>query len=205
MANEFNQGLDPHTETARHLFKKQDIDDRERQIAKRLAFSLVYGGGVSTLIQQGLIKTYPQGKALLREFHEARPGIAMLQGRITQRLQERGYITTLWGRHLKPQEEHKALNALVQGCSADLMKAALRKVHHWLAGQKLESHLVNVVHDELMLDCRTSEVERLVESVPGLMSDARIAEVLPVETSCEISYTSWAEKVGYTTDERKAA
>lgn len=108
-----------------------------------------------------------------------------------------GYITTLWGRHLHPESDHKALNALVQGCAADLMRAALVKVHRYLTEAHMESHLVSTVHDELILDVTYEEVKRLQEQVPILMDHPLVSEVVPIGTDMEWTVTNWAEKATY--------
>jgi DNA polymerase-1 len=108
-----------------------------------------------------------------------------------------GYITTLWGRHLHPESDHKALNALVQGCAADLMRAALVKTHHYLTDHRFESHLVSTIHDEVLIDASFGEVERLREQVPILMDHPPVSEVLPIGTDMEWTVTNWADKTAY--------
>lgn len=116
-------------------------------------------------------------------------------------LEHGGYITTLWGRHLHPESEHKALNALVQGCAADLMRAALVKVHQHLGSRLMASHLVNQVHDELQIDAIKAEIPYLVEMVPVLMDHPPVSAVVPIGTDCEISFTTWADKQPYMKEE----
>lgn len=153
--------------------------------------------------------TYPEALEILKAYHVRWPGIKMVQNSINSRLQERGYITTLWGRHLRPDSEHKALNALIQGCAADLMKSALVKVHGFLEQPPwhderahFESHLVSVIHDELIIDAAKPEIQTIAFHVPDLMRDERVHSVVPIDTDCEISWTNWAEKAPY--EERRA-
>lgn len=193
IADEFKKGLDPHVETAKMLFPDTEIGDEQRQIAKTLNFAIIYGGGTPTIMRQ-LGSSYQESRTLLRSFHEARPGIAELGTKIKAVYADRGYIKTLWGRRLRPQDDHKALNALIQGCAADLMRDALVKVHHILGEPWYESHLVNVVHDELQLDIRMDELDSIIQWLPEQMRDGRIHEVVPIEVSMEISQTNWAEK-----------
>lgn len=69
------------------------------------------------------------------------------------------------------------------------------KVHAHLAD--MESKIVNVVHDELMLDCVDSEIPYLVEVVPTLMDYEPVSKVVPIEVDCEVSTTTWADKESY--------
>lgn len=195
MAQAFIDGKDLHTESALAVVGYCETDEH-RQVGKTLNFSMVYGGGRPTLMRQ-LGVTFPEATELLRKFHARWPGIELVQTAIQHRLAERGYITTLWGRHLHPESEHKALNALVQGCAADLMRSALVKVHAHLDSRLMASHLVLTIHDELVLDAVDAEIPYLVEIVPTLMDEPRVSELVPIATDCEISRTTWADKEAY--------
>lgn len=198
MVDVIKGGLDLHTESARGALGiyDRDLTDEERQVGKTLNFSIVYGGGAPTLMRQ-LGISYPEAKEILAGYHARWPGIRLVQQQIQARIAERGYITTLWGRHLRPESDHKALNALIQGCAADLMKAAIVKVDEWMAPGQFDSHMVSVVHDELIMDATTSEMPLLAENIPLLMADERIGEVIPVLVDVEYSTTTWAAKQPY--------
>lgn len=210
MAEVFRRGADLHKETAAGLYgiPVESVTDEQRQIAKRLNFSIVYGGGIPTLIEQGVAKDAKEALKLLQRFHSTWPGIGWSSKRqspnpgtlawwIEKRVRERGYISTLWGRQLHPESMHKALNALCQGCAADLMKWALVRVHRKLRKGGYESHLVNVVHDDLAIDSRRSEIAMLVHHVPNWMTYGPIAASVPITPEPDISYTTWADKVPY--------
>ena len=117
----------------------------------------------------------------------------LIQGRVS----ERGYITTLWGRHLHPRSLHSALNALIQGCAADLMKWAMIQVHNWTKDEQLVSHLINTVHDELILDAIKDELPLLAERVPELMTFEPVQAVVPIKPEPDVSWTTWADKEPY--------
>lgn len=212
MAETFRKGADLHKETAAGIFNKpyDDVTDGERQIGKRLNFSIVYGGGVPTLVDQ-LGITREEALELLKAYHGQWPGIgweskrraadpgtliASIKTQLAEREQRegRGYITTLYGRHLHPRSMHAALNNLCQGCAADLMKWAMVRVHRMLDAEGMRSHIVNMVHDELMLDCDSDELHVLTQMVPEWMTDPRIEAVVPIRPEPEISHTTWADK-----------
>lgn len=209
MAEYFRNDPDPdlHKRTAAGMYGVaiEDVTDLQRQVGKRLNFSIVYGGGVPTLLKQGAAQTGKEAMEMLRAFHSAWPGIgweskarAANEGTlfwfIKERLSERGYVSTLWGRHLHPRSLHSSLNALIQGCAADLMKWALNEIHGWAKAEGLQSHLVNVVHDEAMMDATRAELDLLAKMVPELMNEQRLAEIVPIRPEPEISYQSWADK-----------
>lgn len=190
-------GKDLHVESAKGALNKSSVTEEERQVVgKTLNYSMVYGGGRPTLMRQ-LGITFPEADSLLSNYHARWPGIKMVQAAIESRIKERGYITTLWGRHLHPESQHKALNALVQGCAADLMKVGLLKVHKHLQEQETQAHLVLTIHDELVLDSTEAEIPSLAVAVPSLMDYAPVSEVVPIQVECEISRTTWAEKELY--------
>lgn len=198
MAKVIRAGEDLHRASAIGALKLAgEPTDEERQVGKVLNFSIVYGGGAPTLMRQ-LGITYPEAREILDAYHERWPGIGMVQRSINGRVQERGYITTLYGRHLHPESEHKALNALVQGCAADVMKAALVRIHRGISS--FLSHMVNVVHDEVQIDAVGSEILQLVNAVPEWMRDDRVHAVVPILVDCEMTTTNWADKRPY--DER---
>ncbi|HEY6021805.1 MAG TPA: DNA polymerase [Candidatus Paceibacterota bacterium] len=197
MAAAIRAGKDLHTESAKAaLGLEVDPSDQQRQVGKVLNFSLVYGGGRPTIMRQ-LGVTFPEATKLLRLFHKRWPGIQIVVEAINQKIAAEGYIKTLWGRHLHPESEHKRLNALVQGCAADLMRNSLVTVDKNLRENGYVAHLVSVIHDELIIDAPFDEVDALTELVPAWMDWEPVSVVVPVETAAEWSTTTWADKVPY--------
>lgn len=217
MAEAFVGGLDLHLLTAagvygfeyEDLVARYEAGDKEadlmRQVGKRLNFSIIYGGGVPTLLEQGVAEDAKEALELLRNYHSTWPGIGWATKRtpadggtlawwLKNRMQERGYVTTLWGRHLHPRSDHVLINHLCQGCAADLMKASLIKVHRHLKAEGFKSHLVNVVHDELCIDAAEDEIPELARVVPELMTDERVNNIVPIRPEPELSRTTWAAK-----------
>lgn len=194
LLEEIVSGLDPHLQTARGLFNKTDINDDERQVGKTLNFSIIYGGGTPTIMRQ-LGVEYTEARNLLKAYHATRPGISLLRDSIDRTLEHRGYIINTHGRHLHVSESHKALNALIQGSAADIMREAVVNVDSFL--RTYTSYIVNIIHDEIMLDADTNEVDNLVDTIPTLMQPEKIHAIMPIEVDCEVSYTNWAEKEEY--------
>lgn len=196
MADAIKAGKDLHSESAiGALGLSGQPTDEERQVGKTLNFSLVYGGGTPTIMRQ-LEVDYPTAREMLRKFHRRWPGIQIVIATINNEIKKKGYITTLWGRHLHPESEHKRLNALVQGCAADLMRNALVTVHKNL--HSMDAHLVSVIHDELILDAPNSEIPYLYIKVPMWMDWPPVSEVVPIGADMEWTTTNWAEKSKFT-------
>lgn len=191
MAKQFrtDPNYDPHQETA-------DMVGIDRQAGKTLNFSIIYGGGTPTLMRQ-LGIPYREAKRMLDGFHEARPGIKLLNDELQNAILEKGYVRSIYGRRHHVQDGHKVLNHLIQGTAADLMKRSIVNTHRWLRDEAFNSHIVNIIHDELMLDCSKDEVYAVAEEVPSLMIDPKIDRIVPITVDLEISYTNWADKVEY--------
>lgn len=195
LATEINNGSDPHAVTAQGLFQQTSVTDEQRQVGKTLNFSIIYGGGTPTIMRQ-LGVDYKEARRLLNAYHQTRPGIKLLNDSINMSLESKGYISSLYGRRLHILEGHKALNALIQGSAADLMRDAVVRVNNFLYAN-FASHIVNIVHDEIIIDADKNEIKHLVTHIPYLMGNKNVQRYVSIETDCEISYTNWAEKEPY--------
>ncbi len=199
------------------------LSDYYRQLGKTGNFSIVYSGGTPTIIRQltraGWKCDYKLAKQIRDAIRENMPEVTRLEESIAETLDDRarhpvskfdryGYLLTLWGRHLRPDPAimesegkrsayRKMLNALIQGCAADLMREALRTVHANLEEGGYRSHMVNNVHDEVQVDFVEDELELLAVEVPKWMSYPVIDAVVPIEVDMEVSYQSWADKETY--------
>lgn len=193
MSKVFKDGGDLHDESARGALRieNRSLTDEERQVGKTLNFSLIYGGGRPTIVRQ-LGVTFPQATVLLDNFHGRWPGIRKVQLGLKIAMEERGYLRTIAGARLHPQKEHVYLNAVVQSSAAEVMREALRTCHRNLSD--LRTHLVCVIHDELVFDVANSEIDSVITRLPLWMGNATIAEEVPVTISIEQSSTNWAEK-----------
>jgi DNA polymerase-1 len=195
LSSEINNGADPHRITAQGLFQREDISDEDRQVGKTLNFSIIYGGGTPTIMRQ-LGVSYTEARDLLRAYHTTRPGIKLLNNTISETLAARGYIQSLYGRRLHVTEEHKALNALIQGSAADLMRNSVVNVDKYL-NANYATHIVNIVHDEIILDTDKNEIDELVTIIPNLMGNKLVEQFVNINVDCEISFTNWANKEEY--------
>jgi DNA polymerase I len=197
LADTLNQGVDTYTAIVRGIYRKEDLTDEERQTGKVLFLSLMYGGGIGTVMRQFGVSA-PEAKRMVEQFHSAWPGVRLLQAAIERRVEQRGYITTLYGRHLHPESPHKAINALIQGCAADIMRHALIRVGTELSSDPdVKAHMVSVIHDEIIIDAPMDEVPWLVEDVPKWMDCAQVSEIVPIYVDVEISRSTWADKEPY--------
>lgn len=123
----------------------------ERGLAKNINFGVVYGMGVA-LMAAILGVSYSEGESILKMFHTELPFLKEIYDAASGRARQRKYIKTILGRRRRfpgGQFTHKALNALLQGSAADLMKKAM--VEMWDAGIFATGMLIPhlTVHDEM--------------------------------------------------------
>jgi len=215
IADWYREGRDVYVEIAARATGKSpsDITPEDRQNGKVWFLMSLYGAGPKKVgAELGI--PYAEALEFYKAFHAGLPQIRGLSnpkprsenawrnyepGLVELTLKKRGYLKTLWGRHLHVPEfgEHKMLNTLIQGSAADLMKASLLKVDRWIREAGIETRMVSVVHDEIILDGPESDIDLLHEAVPPLMRDERITEVIPLDIDHEVSTSNWAEKTSY--------
>jgi DNA polymerase I-like protein with 3'-5' exonuclease and polymerase domains len=220
IAGWYREGRDVYREIAARVLAKsvERVTESERQQGKVWFLMSLYGAGPKAIAEQTGMRP-EQARAFYREFHERLPQIRMLSnprprndhalrswqpGAIERQVARRGYLRNPWGRHLHPEPggEYKLLNTLIQSSAADLMKSALRAVDHWLITERLGTHMVSVIHDELIFDGTIAELPLLHQHVPGLMTApddtaAEINTIVAITVSHDVSTTNWAEKIAY--------
>ncbi|WP_353148051.1 DNA polymerase I [Pollutimonas bauzanensis] len=178
----FAQGEDIHRATASEVFgvALADVSSEQRRAAKAINFGLIYGMGEFGLASS-LGITRDAAKAYINRYFARYPGVAIYMDETRRKAREQGYVETVFGRRLWLPEirgakgprlaaaERAAINAPMQGTSADLIKMAMVAAQEWIEEQGLQTLMVMQVHDELVFDVPTDEVETVVQHLPGLM------------------------------------
>lgn len=205
------KGVDVHRRMAALIYgvAEKDVTEQMRDRAKTGFFGMLYGAGAKRFAEilnasgpaswkehTGKQVTQTKAREIVSDFREAMPGLEILAEACQRRAKNPGYLTTPWGRELRPEEwgEHKLPNALIQGTAADLMKQALVNVGRWRKTSPLTSQPVSVIHDEIIFDGPFSELATLAVEIPPLMEDERISKIIPVVVEVEFSTSTWADK-----------
>ena len=132
-----------------------------RNQAKTFIYALIYGAGDAKLGSVvGGNKT--DGRRLKQRFLTNLPSLKNLRDRVS-RASAKGFIKALDGRKLFIRSPHSALNTLLQGGGAVVMKRALIKLNEYIRDEKLAAHFVANIHDEWQI-----EVDKAVSNVVGL-------------------------------------
>lgn len=189
----FEQGIDVHIHGARILFDDSSItdkDDPRRKQAKNLNFGLVYGMGEEKLaISLGVSR---QVARRLKEKHQqSYPNAAMYMAEAIADAAKNGYVKTLLGRlrYVDTSDnkyERIARNTPIQGSAADMTKLAVL-----LLSQELpqDSWVVNVVHDEIVVECPANKGKAMLELLRATMVDAAgfLVKTVPFDTDGYVS------------------
>lgn len=198
MVEAFLSGADLHEEAAKAVLgiTGRACTDEERQVGKTFNYSIIFGGGRPTIMKQ-LGIDWGEAGTKLKAYHARWPGIQLLQQSLEQIMESRGYVMTVAGRHLAPEQSHVLINSICQGSAAEIMRWGMVKVDKYLGARLMASHLVNTVHDEVMIDAVFGEIPQLVVDVPKLMDYAPVSEVIPLGVAVEWTTTTWADKALY--------
>jgi DNA polymerase-1 len=196
----FARGDDIHAVTAAEVLGKpiETLTKEERNRAKAVNFGIVYGISSFGLSEQLGIER-DEAQAYIDRYRGRMPRVTAFIESAIETARERGYSTTLFGRRrpvpeLRAQNrqvrglgERLAVNSVIQGSAADIIKVAMIRIHRRLREEGLQSRLVLQIHDELLVevpDVETSTVRELVrqemveayELDPALAVDAGIGD-----------------------------
>ncbi len=207
----FASGTDIHTRTAAAVFGVAEaaVTSEMRRTAKAVNFGILYGQSAF-----GLAKTLaipqPDAAEFIAAYFRTFAGAAEFMDEILDRCRRDGHVTTMLGRRRAiagvrdragrrnaagilalALPERTAINTVVQGSAADLIKLAMLRVARRLAEKRLAAALVLQIHDELLLETPAGEVQAVRDLLLGEMRGAMPLDV-PLEVSVHEGST-WAE------------
>jgi DNA polymerase I len=174
----FVRGEDVHTATASQVFgvQPQDIDPGMRSKAKMINYGIVYGLSDFGLADRLNIPR-EEAKEFIDTYLARFPRVAAFMADTITQATEMGHVTTLWGRRRQIPElrarnwqvrtlgERLAVNTVIQGTAADIIKLAMIRCDGALAAEGLQTALILQIHDELLFEGPPEEVPRARELV----------------------------------------
>ncbi len=181
----FAAGEDIHRATAARVLRKapEDVTRDERSMAKMVNFGLAYGMSDFGLSSRANIPR-AEAQEFINNYFASYSGISYYMMAIKERAREQGFVTTLLGRRraipelqarnaaLRGAGERMAINMPIQGTAADIVKIAMIRVDERLRRDGFRARLLLSVHDELLFEVATDEVERLAAMVRETMEGA---------------------------------
>ena len=180
----FNKDMDIHSKTAMDIFHVdlKDVTPNMRRTAKAVNFGIIYG--ISSFgLSEDLGINVKQAKNFIDHYLETYPGIKTYMNELIKDAYEKGYVETLFGRKrileelsspsyiIRQQGERMALNTPIQGTSADILKKAMIEIYDKFNKLGLKSKMIIQVHDELIIDCKKDEQDKVIEIVKNIMEN----------------------------------
>jgi DNA polymerase-1 len=174
----FARGEDVHTATASRVFgvEAHEIDPGMRSKSKMINYGIVYGLSDFGLADRLNIPR-EEAKEFIDAYLERFPRVAAFMSSTIERAKEEGHVKTLWGRRrqipelrarnyqVRTQGERLAVNTVIQGTAADIIKLAMVRCHAALADSGLETKLLLTIHDELLFEGPPKEADAARELI----------------------------------------
>ncbi len=204
LSRAFRGGEDIHRRTASLVFHvpEPEVSPQQRRAAKAVNFGIIYGMSAFRLARELGIGRTEASEIILRYF-ESFPSIKnWIQSTVSKAVED-GFVTTLAGRQRavpllqspnmneRQAGERMAVNTVIQGTAADIVKRAMLRVQDRLQKGNYKTRLLLQVHDELLLEAPEEESGTVVSLLKDEM-EAAAALSLPLRVSVETAFR-WGE------------
>ena len=204
MLTAFREGADIHTAVAAEIFNVglDDVDSQQRRVAKAVNFGVIYGQS-----PYGLSETLGIGQDEAAEFIDnyflKYAGVDRYLKDVLRECAASGYARTILGRRRKISgvrpdagmqrnlAERTAINTVVQGSAADLIKRAMINLHERLVREQHPANMLLQIHDELIFESPAADLPSLIEMVRTEMTTALELDV-PLEIDLSVG-ENWLE------------
>ena len=204
LINAFRNGQDVHAITAAKIFgvDLSEVTPDQRRIAKTANFGIMYGISAFGLSQRLKIGR-AEAKKIIEDYFANFPSISSFINDTLTSARENGYVETIFGRRrylpdinstngtVRSIAERNAINAPIQGTSADIIKLAMINVDRRIKSEGLQSKMVLQIHDELVFDATVSEVAHLEQIVREEMENV-VELSIPLTVECNYG-NNWLE------------
>ncbi len=204
----FHDGADIHTATAAQIFgvSANGMDPLMRRRAKAINFGIIYGISAFGLARQLRIERR-EAQSYIDAYFDRYPGIRGYMEDTKAFARTHGYVETIFGRRCHVREindrnaarrgfaERQAINAPLQGSSADIVKRAMIRMQPALDAAGLKSRMLLQVHDELVFEVPEDALDETAVVVKRVMEDAplpALALSVPVVVDTGVGAT-WEE------------
>lgn len=185
MISAFNKHEDIHRSTAAKVFKVplEEVTKEQRSNAKTVNFGIIYGVSAFGLSNQTNLSR-SESAALIDAYYETYPRLKSYMQKQIEFAREHGYVQTVSGRRrylkdinsanavVRGAAERNAVNAPIQGSAADIIKIAMINIYKKLSEEKWKSKMLLQVHDELVFDVHSSELEVIKPMIKTEMENA---------------------------------
>ena len=200
----FLSGGDVHKYTAALIYEKNvdEVTPKERRVAKTINFGIMYGMSAFRLSNElGITRT--EAQEFINKYFQRYSGVKQFVEDTVKSAEEKGYITTYWG-HMreivginsrnkteKAAAERTAVNSVIQGTAAEIMKKAMISVASLLKERGFKTKLLLQVHDELIFQVPAEEADEVEKLIKEKMENV-VSLPVPLRSSVERGY-SWGD------------
>jgi DNA polymerase-1 len=186
----FRENQDVHLAVAAQVYgvPLEQVTRQQRGRAKSVNFGIIYGQ-TPTGLGRNIGITVAEAKDFIARYFARYPGIRSFIQRSIDEARSKGYAETILGRRRPIPElqsrnrplvafgERIAVNTVVQGSAADLIKVAMINIHREINAKRRPSHMILQVHDELVFEVPAAAVEAEAEMIREKMTTAIPLEV----------------------------
>ena len=204
MQNAFREGLDIHADTASRVYNVaiEDVTPEMRRNAKAVNFGIIYGMSAFGLAERLKISR-SEASQIIKSYFKEYVGIQSYIDSQVNFAKDNGFVETMLGRRrylrdinsgnsvVRNFAERNAINAPIQGSSADMIKIAMIEIDKAMTARNMKSKMILQVHDELVFDVCKEELEMIQEIVRDKMLNA-----LPLSIPIEVNLNTgenWLE------------
>lgn len=181
----FANDFDIHKHTADTVFADDMMTSAQekRKRAKIINFSVLYGTGPYSLSKE-LGVSYSDAKDFIDTYFEKHAGVKSFIDEVIAAAEAESEVKTISGRRrgipeiqssnrtVKENGKRMAINTVIQGSAADIIKIAMINIQHQMTQSKMESKLIMQVHDELVFEYPPNEEKKLLHLVKQEMENA---------------------------------
>ena len=198
----FKNDEDIHTHVASEVFgvSEDAVTKNMRRCAKAVIFGIIYGiSGFG--LGENLHISKKDADLFIDKFHVLYPEVKAYTDKRIEEAKTKGYVTTLFGRTriieeinnpnylIRQMGERMAMNTPIQGTSADIMKLAMINVYKSFNKEGITSKILLQVHDEIIVDCKNSELDKIKKIVKEEMEGVyKLEAPLKVEIDTGINW-----------------
>ncbi len=200
----FNNDMDVHSATASTMFNipMEQVTSDHRRKAKAINFGLIYGMSAFGLAKQ-IDVSRTEAKQYIDDYFENYPDVLNYMNSTKESAKAQGFVETVIGRRLylpqinaknKMLQQHAlrtAINAPMQGSSADIIKKAMLDIYAWIGQNNSDIKMIMQVHDELVFEVKASKADELASKIKDLMGGAYQLDI-PLKVDVGIG-NSWQQ------------
>ena len=201
----YGEGKDLHDLTARKIFglsEKDEVKREQRTAAKIVNFSIIYGKTAFGLSKELKI-TRKEAEDYIAKYFDEYPKVRELETEIIKKAEETGYVKTYFNRrrdiegihsrnkNIKNQGERMAVNTVIQGTAAEVIKKVMIELYKFLKGKE-DIKMLLQVHDELIFEIKDEKVEEYKAVIENIMRNSVKFENVKLEVNSSVG-KNWAE------------